>query len=45
MPVNIHTRDAFEDTYQVLKDSHVGEYGGIIHNFNGDPEWLKSFLI
>ena len=44
MPVNIHTRDAFEDTYQVLKDSHVGEYGGIIHNFNGDPEWLKKFL-
>ena len=44
MPVNIHTRDAFEDTYQVLKDSHVGEYGGIIHNFNGDPDWLKKFL-
>ena len=23
---------------------HVGEYGGIIHNFNGDPDWLKKFL-
>ena len=44
MPVNIHTRGAFEDTYRILKDSKVGEYGGIIHNFNGDPEWLKKFL-
>ena len=44
MPVNIHTRDAFEDTYKILKDSKVGEYGGILHNFNGDPEWMKKFL-
>ncbi len=27
-----------------MKDSRVGEYGGIIHNFNGDPGWLKKFL-
>ncbi|QNQ81773.1 TatD family hydrolase [Lactobacillus sp. PV012] len=44
MPVNIHTRDAFEDTYQILKESKVGEYGGILHNFNGNPEWMKKFL-
>lgn len=44
MPVNIHTRDAFEDTYQILKESKVGEYGGILHNFNGDPKWMKKFL-
>lgn len=44
MPVNIHTRNAFEDTYEILKNSKVGEYGGILHNFNGNPEWMKKFL-
>ncbi|MBP2057337.1 TatD DNase family protein [Lactobacillus colini] len=44
LPVNIHTRDAFEDTYEILKNSKVSEYGGILHNFNGDPEWLHKFL-
>lgn len=44
LPINVHTRDALEDTYQILKDSKVSEYGGIIHNFNGDSEWLKKFL-
>ncbi|MBD5429875.1 TatD family hydrolase [Lactobacillus sp.] len=44
LPVNIHTRDAFEDTYEILKNSKVSEYGGILHNFNGNPEWMKKFL-
>lgn len=43
-PVNIHTRDAFEDTYDILSQSKVSEYGGIIHNFNGDPDYLKKIL-
>lgn len=44
LPVSIHTRDAFADTYRILKDSQVSEYGGIIHNFNGNPTWLEKFL-
>ncbi|MCH3904851.1 MAG: TatD family hydrolase [Lactobacillus sp.] len=44
IPVSIHTRDAFDDTYKILRDSQVGEYGGILHNFNGDPDWLTKFL-
>lgn len=44
LPVSIHTRDAFEDTYQILRASRVSEYGGILHNFNGDPIWLHKFL-
>lgn len=43
-PVNIHIRDAFEDSYKILKESKVGEYGGVLHNFNGDPEWMKKFM-
>lgn len=43
MPVDIHTRDAFADCYQILKDSNL-EYGAILHSFNGGPEWLNKFL-
>ena len=44
LPVNVHTRDAMSDTYDILKDSNVRGFGGVIHNFNGDPEWLQKFL-
>ncbi|GAK47383.1 Mg-dependent DNase [Secundilactobacillus oryzae JCM 18671] len=44
LPVSIHTRDAFEDTYDILKQANVSEIGGVMHSFNGDPEWLKKFL-
>lgn len=44
LPVNIHTRDAMSDTYDILKDSQALEYGGVIHNFNGDKVWLEKFL-
>ncbi len=43
MPVDIHTRDAFPDCYQILKNSNL-EYGAILHSFNGGPQWLKKFL-
>lgn len=43
MPVDIHTRDAFADCYQILKNSNL-EYGAILHSFNGGPEWLNKFL-
>lgn len=43
MPVNIHTRDAFEDCYEILKNSNL-EYGAILHSFNGNSYWLKKFL-
>ncbi len=44
LPISIHNRDAFEDTYQILKQENIGEIGGVLHSFNGDPEWLKKFL-
>ncbi len=44
MPVSIHSRDAFEDTYAILKDAHLAEFGGIMHSFTGDAEWAKKFL-
>ncbi|WP_407894805.1 TatD family hydrolase [Lacticaseibacillus sp. N501-2] len=44
MPVSIHSRDAFEDSYAILKAAHVEDFGGIMHSFTGDAEWAKKFL-
>lgn len=44
LPVSIHNRDAFTDCYEILKDSDIGRYGGIMHSFNGDWEWAQKFL-
>ncbi|WP_429970496.1 TatD family hydrolase [Fructilactobacillus sp. Tb1] len=44
IPISVHNREAFEDTYRILKDEHIEEVGGIIHSFNGDVEWMKKFL-
>ncbi|TSO25752.1 TatD family hydrolase [Lactobacillus sp. LL6] len=43
VPVDIHTRDAFEDCYKILKESNL-EYGAILHSFNGGVDWLNKFL-
>ena len=44
LPVSIHCRDALADTYQILKNAHVEEFGGVMHSFNGDVEWMQRFL-
>lgn len=44
LPVSIHTRDALEDTYRILKEEKVHQTGGIMHSFSGDSEWMERFL-
>lgn len=44
MPVDIHTRDAFADCYEILRHSNL-EYGAVLHSFNGSVEWLAKFLV
>lgn len=44
LPVSIHCRDALADTYEILKESHVGEFGGVMHSFNGSAAWAEKFL-
>lgn len=44
LPISVHNRDAFEDTYAILKEMHIADIRGVMHSFNGDPEWLKKFL-
>ncbi|MFV8214776.1 TatD family hydrolase, partial [Streptococcus pluranimalium] len=38
LPFVVHTRDALEDTYQVIKEAGVGPRGGIMHSFSGSLE-------
>ncbi|MHC5227166.1 TatD family hydrolase [Enterococcus sp. LJL99] len=44
LPISIHTRDAIEDTYKILKDEDIRDIGGIMHSFSGDSEWMERFL-
>lgn len=44
MPISVHCRDALADCYRLLKQAHVGDFGGVMHSFNGGPKWLHKFL-
>ncbi|MFD1430013.1 TatD family hydrolase [Lacticaseibacillus mingshuiensis] len=44
IPVSIHTREAFDDTYRIMQEAHFDQIGGIMHSFTGDGEWAKKFL-
>ncbi|MGX7233555.1 TatD family hydrolase [Enterococcus italicus] len=44
LPISIHTRDAMEDTYRILKEEGVPARGGIMHSFSGDATWVEKFL-
>ncbi|BDR58436.1 TatD family hydrolase [Xylocopilactobacillus apicola] len=42
IPVSIHTRDAFDDTINILKEHNITS--GIIHNFNTDKKQAEAYL-
>jgi len=44
LPVVIHSRDAAEDTYRILKNNLVKENAGIIHCYSYSKEMAKQFL-
>lgn len=42
LPVIIHTREAAEDTWRILKNETIGQ--GVIHCFSGEQEELERYL-
>lgn len=44
LPIMIHTRDAIEDTINILQEEHAEEVGGIMHCFSGSVETAKQCL-
>ncbi|MCW0953533.1 TatD family hydrolase [Weissella ceti] len=44
LPVTIHSRDASDDVYELLKEHDVASFGGVMHSFSGDAEEVKRFV-
>lgn len=44
LPVSIHVREALDDAYAILRESHIDEFGGVMHSFNGSPEMAAKFM-
>ncbi|MGT2949678.1 TatD family hydrolase [Streptococcus devriesei] len=44
LPFVVHTRDALEDTYEVIKEVGVGSRGGIMHSYSGSLEMAQRFV-
>ncbi len=43
LPVNIHSREAAEDTFQIMKE-HADGLNGIIHCFSGSRELAEEYV-
>lgn len=44
LPFVVHTRDALDDTYRVIKEVGVGPRGGIMHSFSGSVDAAERFM-
>ena len=44
LPFVVHTRDALEDTYNVIKEVGVGPCGGIMHSYSGSLEKAQQLI-
>ncbi len=44
VPFVVHTRDALEDTYEIIKSEGVGPRGGVMHSFSGSYEDAQKFM-
>ncbi|MCL1949800.1 MAG: TatD family hydrolase [Turicibacter sp.] len=43
-PLIIHTRESIQAAYEVLKENHAQEIGGVMHCFSGSKEMAMEFL-
>lgn len=44
LPVNIHSREAAQDTFDMIKTEHAGSTGGVIHCYSGSKEMARDYL-
>lgn len=44
LPVIIHSRDAAEDTYALMRELHAQEIPGVIHCYSYSPELAREFV-
>jgi len=43
-PVIIHSRDAIQDTYDILKTTDISKIGGVMHAYSSSAEMAKEFV-
>ncbi len=43
-PIVVHSRDAAQDTYDIMKACHAEEIGGVVHCFSYSKEMAKQFV-
>lgn len=44
LPVNIHSRDAAQDTFDLMKKEHAGTTGGVIHCFSSSAQMALEYV-
>ena len=44
LPVNVHSRDAAQDTFDIIRRYHAGSTGGIIHCYSGSVEMSREYV-
>lgn len=44
LPVNIHSRDAAQDTFDLIRAEHAGCTGGVIHCYSGSVEMARDYV-
>ncbi len=44
LPINVHSRDAAQDTLEVIRSENAAECGGVIHCFSYSPEIAKEYV-
>jgi len=44
LPIILHIRDAYDDTYDILRAFSYGSLRGIVHAFSSDEIWAKRFV-
>ena len=43
-PIVVHSRDAAQDTYEIMKENHAEELGGVVHCFSYSTEMAEKFM-
>ncbi len=44
LPINVHSREAAQDTFDIIRAEHAGHEGGVIHCFSGSVEMAKGYV-
>jgi len=44
LPIIVHSREAAQETFDIIKGTEAGDVGGVIHCFSGSAEMAKAYI-